>query len=103
VCILPPPPHPLFPYTTLFRSRPLGPPEAVPPPLATALEEHAHIPPHVRTGPHRRALHHLAHRRASVPPHRAASRCRLHPRAHPRSEEHTSELQSRENFVCRLL
>src|SRR5690606_41799311 len=24
-------------------------------------------------------------------------------RAHPRSEEHTSELQSRENLVCRLL
>src|SRR5690606_41879389 len=25
------------------------------------------------------------------------------PVAHPRSEEHTSELQSRENLVCRLL
>src|SRR5690606_40989183 len=26
-----------------------------------------------------------------------------HPDIHPRSEEHTSELQSRENLVCRLL
>src|SRR5690606_41711640 len=28
---------------------------------------------------------------------------RCHFKVHPRSEEHTSELQSRENFVCRLL
>src|SRR5690606_29709855 len=27
----------------------------------------------------------------------------VHPRRLPRSEEHTSELQSRENLVCRLL
>src|SRR5690606_41752574 len=27
----------------------------------------------------------------------------LGPKLHPRSEEHTSELQSRENIVCRLL
>src|SRR5690606_41529172 len=27
----------------------------------------------------------------------------LYPRRHGRSEEHTSELQSRENLVCRLL
>src|SRR5436305_11794720 len=26
-----------------------------------------------------------------------------HPRRHPRSEEHTSELQSRPHLVCRLL
>src|SRR5690606_41744835 len=29
--------------------------------------------------------------------------CRDRRRAEPRSEEHTSELQSRENLVCRLL
>src|SRR5436309_10033990 len=29
--------------------------------------------------------------------------CPTHPRATSRSEEHTSELQSRENLVCRLL
>src|SRR5215813_14533262 len=54
-----PPRSTLFPYTTLFRSRP-----------GTA-------------GP--------ATRRAAPP------RCR------PRSEEHTSELQSRPHLVCRLL
>src|SRR5690606_40356023 len=33
----------------------------------------------------------------------AIPRLPAQPRAHPRSEEHTSELQSRENLVCRLL
>src|SRR5215475_14935191 len=40
------------------------------------------------------------------PPRRRAARRAFHPglrRARPRSEEHTSELQSRENLVCRLL
>src|SRR6266700_7172049 len=36
-----------------------------------------------------------------VPPHSAAPACS--PPGTPRSEEHTSELQSRENLVCRLL
>src|SRR3990167_4548758 len=31
------------------------------------------------------------------------TRCRLVPRRRPRSEEHTSELQSQSNLVCRLL
>src|SRR5271165_7396067 len=35
-----------------------------------------------------------------VPGHRA---CRRSHAGHQRSEEHTSELQSRENLVCRLL
>src|SRR5690606_41471090 len=72
----PPPSSPLFPSTTLFRS-----------------------------GPAARARHPVgagggrAHRRLRVP---------APPRASPaiprrRSEEHTSELQSRENLVCRLL
>src|SRR5699024_11421036 len=40
-------------------------------------------------------------RRASAPsPARSAPRC---PRCPPRSEEHTSELQSRFDLVCRLL
>src|SRR6266511_5468558 len=56
-----PPRSTLFPYTTLFRSRPRG------------------------------------RRPAGLPP-RARSR-----RWRGRSEEHTSELQSRENLVCRLL
>src|SRR5438105_12274416 len=56
-----PPRSTLFPYTTLFRSRP--------------------------------------HPQADQPPHRQPHR-RQQP---PRSEEHTSELQSRVDLVCRLL
>src|SRR5690606_41852277 len=73
------PPLPtLFPYTTLFRSAPAGPRR------------------HVLRGPGRR--------RERGGPH---GPCRArHEGREPRparSEEHTSELQSRENLVCRLL
>src|SRR5207302_8807549 len=88
--IIPPPPRStLFPYTTLFRS-----PRA-----------NAHLPSRSLAG-------NLAHRTgdlrtesAAVPePLRAALGARR-PRGlfRVRSEEHTSELQSRENLVCRLL
>src|SRR5207302_10750426 len=65
-----------------------------------------------------RDLHSFPTRRSSdllehEPPHRRKARpgrtgdgpCCSRPRAgpSPRSEEHTSELQSRENLVCRLL
>src|SRR3982751_3196287 len=62
-----PPTSPLFPYTTLFRSRA---------------------------------------RRIVLQPHRHLHRAPDHPgrlRADARSEEHTSELQSRSDLVCRLL
>src|SRR5258707_4301721 len=62
-----PPRSTLFPYTTLFRSKP---PRAAAP---------------LRPDDENRGSHAL----------RAASR--------PRSEEHTSELQSRQYLVCRLL
>src|SRR5438105_11264415 len=70
-----PPRSTLFPYTTLFRSRGAGP---------------AHV---------RRALR-LRARQARGPQHRlllAAGE------EQDRSEEHTSELQSRVDLVCRLL
>src|SRR5438067_9754480 len=68
-----PPRSTLFPYTTLFRS---------PEPLLASLE-----PPFV--------LHERSRCRA----------CRIGPRTITamRSEEHTSELQSRFDLVCRLL
>src|SRR5258706_6295107 len=69
-----PPRSTLFPYTTLFRS--------------TGLEEdrYAVLPAEARTPqPHR--------------PGRPQEKARWF----PRSEEHTSELQSLTNLVCRLL
>src|SRR5690349_22143471 len=75
---MPPPPcSTLFPYTTLFRSR----------------------PPHgsrARAGPAPRRCpggrRSAARRRSAAAP----------PPAGARSEEHTSELQSRRDLVCRL-
>src|SRR2546430_8365992 len=71
-----PPRSTLFPYTTLFRSR----------------------------GSHRNCTCGLgpAHRYSSSP---ALARCLFTHRrsAKKRSEEHTSELQSQSNLVCRLL
>src|SRR5207253_6500646 len=66
----------LFPYTTLFRSRL----------LLRARDVHAAVPVERR-------------RRRQLGP---AGRPRRNP-AEDRSEEHTSELQSRGHLVCRLL
>src|SRR5688572_32699843 len=71
-----PPRSTLFPYTTLFRS-----PQPVH--LVGAVAQHA------------RPQHRLAAR--------LHTRHARHRRARPRSEEHTSELQSQSNLVCRLL
>src|SRR2546429_6666724 len=79
-----PPRSTLFPYTTLFRSL-RGPAAAV------------------RSGPlpfpHRRSREPAARARGE----RAHRRGGDHGGAPPRSEEHTSELQSRLHLVCRLL
>src|SRR3712207_6959862 len=80
-----PPRSTLFPYTTLFRSR--------------ARRAWA-----ARTAPWP-----FLSRRSSVPPFYGAYRDGLHRRCAAslhsgyRSEEHTSELQSRQYLVCRLL
>src|SRR3712207_8057317 len=81
-----PPRSTLFPYATLFRSRLLLQPQPVLLMLAAGLVERGH-------------------RRGLVG---EALRLGLHPVAdrvglHPRSEEHTSELQSRQYLVCRFL
>src|SRR3712207_7514895 len=74
-----PPRSTLFPYTTLFRSRgELG-------PVA-----------------HDRSAHGLAHARVHLEAEVAAG-AEVEVRAALRSEEHTSELQSRQYLVCRLL
>src|SRR2546422_7090537 len=69
-----PPRSTLFPYTTLFRSRD--------------------------------AVHMPLHEVPAQPVRRAQRALEVHPaagRVLPRSEEHTSELQSRLHLVCRLL
>src|SRR2546430_12411867 len=82
-----PPRSTLFPYTTLFRSRnddPFGLPGIQPP----RGEADVHTP------------RHRAFRRGVERRHR---RQRQQPEREERSEEHTSELQSQSNLVCRLL
>src|SRR3712207_8150776 len=93
-----PPRSTLFPYTTLFRS--LG-----PRPLVGWAGADDHPPPVHRhgeraEGPLRAAGDDLA----VGAPHVAAVRViEARPIAARRSEEHTSELQSRQYLVCRLL
>src|SRR5438094_6943712 len=72
----PPPRSTLFPYTTLFRSR---------------------------DGHRARARRRCRSVRPGAAFPRAASRRCTAPRAAVRSEEHTSELQSPYDLVCRLL
>src|SRR3712207_8112646 len=90
-----PPRSTLFPYTTLFRSRHVLLPEPV----------HA-ADPRILGVLHRPAVP-AAHRddhpgRAERRALRAAARLQ-DPDDGRRSEEHTSELQSRQYLVCRLL
>src|SRR3712207_8728968 len=86
-----PPRSTLFPYTTLFRS-----------PRAAAAGVPVPARPH-RPGDHLALLgdHRHAQGRAAHPPD--ADVLAGAPAALLRSEEHTSELQSRQYLVCRLL
>src|SRR5256885_3861212 len=87
-----PPRSTLFPYTTLFRSDGAGGTGPVRGAIAGGARR-AHRPGH-----------RPARGRGEVAPARGApwDRPRVDPDA-PRSEEHTSELQSPCNLVCRLL
>src|SRR3712207_8694204 len=85
-----PPRSTLFPYTTLFRSAP----------LAAAQGEHAHRGVHGLDQPRRDGAQAARYLRLTTPTGDAARRGRRRP---ARSEEHTSELQSRQYLVCRLL
>src|SRR5690554_7164942 len=80
----PPPRSTLFPYTTLFRS------------LAPVPERAGR-----RAGDERRGAP-VADDRPGEGPRRSAS-VMTPEDLRPRSEEHTSELQSRPHLVCRLL
>src|SRR5256885_9227691 len=84
-----PPRSTLFPYTTLFRS-----PDQQAHRDAQAMEDKVRLVAGHDDGAHRlRSLLHIL-RRAEQ---------RHHIARHDRSEEHTSELQSPCNLVCRLL
>src|SRR5206468_7055739 len=75
----PPPRSPLFPYTTLFRS---------------AVHPHAC---------HHRSERNRGDERAEQEPAGYDELRQVAGRSSSRSEEHTSELQSRSDLVCRLL
>src|SRR3712207_8792300 len=86
-----PPRSTLFPYTTLFRSLRLGPQRRQARPAA---DVHLQQLAHHAAGGQEQVLH---RRPAAIDPRH------LRGAARARSEEHTSELQSRQYLVCRLL
>src|SRR5438034_7693078 len=79
-----PPPRPLFPYTTLFRSAPATPGRGEPPKEERSPEPRATA---------KATDEDVADRVVAVVNNDAITR----------SEEHTSELQSHSDLVCRLL
>src|SRR2546430_8592807 len=98
-----PPRSTLFPYTTLFRS-----------PMPTLLMLSYYFPPSASAGVFRllgfaRHLSKFGWRTAVVAPPELPWEPNDHalldrvPKDAVRSEEHTSELQSQSNLVCRLL
>src|SRR3712207_7604616 len=88
-----PPRSTLFPYTTLFRSE-CRPPRRGTRPLCLRHASPIHPERSVRGSP--RAWEKISESRRRA----QSNRGRLEPQ---RSEEHTSELQSRQYLVCRLL
>src|SRR5207249_7091929 len=103
-CLTPrrPPTPTLFPYTTLFRSRTPIEPDDVQLDVFRLLRQRQRAD-RSPSGERAPTLH---------PQHRAAAAAGLpadaetqvvRPTQQPRSEEHTSELQSRFDLVCRLL
>src|SRR5688572_32515817 len=96
--IAPPPRTTLFPYTTLFRSRAVHARE-----LPRRRRQEPRLPEDEEAHVRRDGDVELAHEQ--VPRLRLAVHelLRLLEVAALRSEEHTSELQSQSNLVCRLL
>src|SRR2546430_9750491 len=82
-----PPRSTLFPYTTLFRS---------PHEVGHGEAEHAHRQPLARGDLERQRV-------VQEPGVQRQRGGEVDQAAHARSEEHTSELQSQSNIVCRLL
>src|SRR3712207_7884695 len=90
-----PPRSTLFPYTTLFRSAPLV--------MGAQQFDRAGVQGHTTLAS---GFGRLVDKRLAGDVHHAAFKQRLttvQVEGPPRSEEHTSELQSRQYLVCRLL
>src|SRR3712207_7289856 len=83
-----PPRSTLFPYTTLFRSHKAGLHTSA---IAKRKDAYEHVDPDAVGNGTRFVVSELA------------GRATLDLKAKERSEEHTSELQSRQYLVCRLL
>src|SRR5690606_39368351 len=96
-----PPSAPRFPYTALFRSRSVaGARRVIAISEATRAALARHYPRHVHKAS---VIHHgIEHQRFQAQLAKPAPRSLLDEFI-SRSEEHTSELQSREKLVCRLL
>src|SRR5690606_41473772 len=98
-----PPSTTLFPYTTLFRSYPHMKLQVQPWPspagFLLSVNTHDQVAPPDPSSPQAEAFRALqaANQRYKLEIEAAWEQAGL-----PRSEEHTSELQSRENLVCRL-
>src|SRR5690606_41576453 len=93
----------LFPYTTLFRSLGAAQDQGVDVVRALVSVDHLevdHVPDHAEFVGNAVAPVHVAREARDL--ERLAAGVALHDRGDLRSEEHTSELQSRENLVCRL-
>src|SRR2546430_4910879 len=90
-----PPRSPLFPYTTLFRSQVRGVYKFQHAGVVGVVAEHAAL----AAGQAAQYGHHRRRQAATLG--RLGAIAELHPAE--RSEEHTSELQSQSNLVCRLL
>src|SRR5438309_5660971 len=84
----PPPSSTLFPYTTLFRSKRLLDPHGILNPDVVLSED-----PQI----------HLKHLKPLPAADEIVDKCIECGFCEPRSEEHTSELQSQFHLVCRLL
>src|SRR5438034_6336677 len=93
--MIPRPPHtPLFPYTTLFRSEH----------CCASIAETSGASSRGNERPIRPCRRVTSTRRQPIAwPHSASRRFRNGAKRCSRSEEHTSELQSHSDLVCRLL
>src|SRR3712207_8197015 len=92
-----PPRSTLFPYTTLFRSS-SKPPMCWLPPRRSEPSRHPPAPKRRQRPWNRMPLH-----RGPSPQRSQEGQLGSAVEPHIRSEEHTSELQSRQYLVCRLL